>query len=141
MKDTVYKNIIENQLICKENKVLVGVSGGCDSVFLLNILNTLKTEIGFELIIVHINHLYRGKSAFDDEKFVKNQAEKLGLKFIAYRKNMDEFAKKSGISKEDAGRRIRYEFFNETMIKEKANSIAVAHNKDDYCSMFKWSLL
>ena len=131
MKDTVYKNIIENQLICKGDKVLVGVSGGYDSVFLLNILNTLKTEIGFELIIVHINHLYRGESAFDDEKFVKNQAEKLGLKFIAYRKNMDEFAKKSEISKEDAGRRIRYEFFNEALIKEKANSIAVAHNKDD----------
>lgn len=131
MKDTVYKNIIENQLICKGDKVLVGVSGGCDSIFLLNILNTLKTEIGFELIIVHINHLYRGESAFDDEEFVKNQAEKLGLKFIVYRKNMDEFAKKSGISKEDAGRRIRYEFFNEALIKEKANSIAVAHNKDD----------
>ena len=80
---------------------------------------------------VHINHLYRGKSAFDDEEFVKDQAEKLGLKFIVYRKNMNEFAKKMGISKEDAGRRIRYEFFNEALIKEKANSIAVAHNKDD----------
>ena len=86
MKDIVYKNIIENQLIYKGDKILVGVSGGCDSVFLLNILNALKTEIGFEIIIVHINHLYRGKSAFDDEEFVKDQAEKLGLKFILFQR-------------------------------------------------------
>ncbi len=122
----VRKTIEDNNLIEKNDIIIIGASGGPDSQFLVYALNALRKDLDFEIILAHLNHLHR-KEAIDDENLVRETAEKIGLKFIAKRASMDAYAKKLKISPEDAGRRLRYQFFREI----KGSKIAVAHNFDD----------
>ena len=117
-------------LISQGDKIVVGVSGGPDSISLVHLLIKYKEKFGCELVVCHINHLIRSDST-DDEKFVENYCQKNGIKFFAKRVDVETLAKENKLSVEDAGRRVRYEFFEEIASKEKANKIAIAHNKND----------
>lgn len=130
MEDRVLQTITEHNLINEGDTLIVGASGGPDSQFLIHILNNLRRELGFDMVLAHLNHLHR-KEAIDDEKLVKETAEKLGLKFYSRSSSMDDLAKKLKISSEDAGRRLRYEFFDDLASNFTDSKIAVAHNKDD----------
>lgn len=130
MEDRVLQTITEHKLINEGDTLIVGASGGPDSQFLIHILNNLRRELGFDMVLAHLNHLHR-KEAIEDEKLVKETAEKLGLKFYSRSSSMDDLAKKLKISSEDAGRRLRYEFFDELARNFSDSKIAVAHNKDD----------
>lgn len=130
MEDRVLQTITEHKLINEGDTLIVGASGGPDSQFLIHILNNLRRELGFDMVLAHLNHLHR-KEAIDDEKLVKETAEKLGLKFYSRSSSMDDLAKKLKISSEDAGRRLRYEFFDDLASNFTDSKIAVAHNKDD----------
>ena len=130
MEDRILKTIIDHKLIENGDSIIVGASGGPDSQFMIYILNELKSEIDFEIILAHLNHLHR-KEAKNDEDLVRKTAEELDLKFFSRARSMDDYAKKHGLSSEDAGRRLRYEFFNDLAKEYKNPKIAVAHNKDD----------
>lgn len=130
MEDRVLQTITEHDLINEGDTLIVGASGGPDSQFLIYILNNLRRELGFDMVLAHLNHLHR-KEAIEDEKLVKETAEKLGLKFYSRSRSMDDLAQKLKISSEDAGRRLRYEFFDELARNFSDSKIAVAHNKDD----------
>ena len=130
MEDRVLQTITEHNLINEGDTLIVGASGGPDSQFLIHILNNLRKELGFDMVLAHLNHLHR-KEAIEDEKLVKETAEKLGLKFYSRSRSMDDLAKKLKISSEDAGRRLRYEFFDDLASNFTDSKIAVAHNKDD----------
>ncbi|EEI85663.1 tRNA(Ile)-lysidine synthetase [Anaerococcus lactolyticus ATCC 51172] len=130
MEDRVYKTVVENNLLSEGDTVIVGASGGPDSQFLIHILDKLKNKLGIDIVLAHLNHLHR-KEASKDEDLVRQTAEKLGLKFYSRSRSMDELAKELKISSEDAGRRLRYEFFNDLSKKFPISKIAVAHNKDD----------
>ncbi|WP_311492632.1 tRNA lysidine(34) synthetase TilS, partial [uncultured Anaerococcus sp.] len=130
MEDRVYKTLVENELISRGDTVIVGASGGPDSQFLIHILNQFKDNLGFDLVLAHLNHLHR-KEAGLDEDLVRSTAERLGLKFYSRSKSMDEYARKLKTSAEDAGRRLRYEFFEDLAQKFPSSKIAVAHNMDD----------
>ncbi len=117
-------------LIKLGDKIVVGVSGGPDSISLLHLLVKYKEKFGIDIVVCHINHLIREDST-DDEKYVENYCEKNGIKFYTKRIDVENFAKENKLSVEDAGRRIRYEFFEEIKEKENANKIAIAHNKND----------
>lgn len=130
MEDRVYKTLVENKLIDEGDTVVVGASGGPDSQFLIYILNKFKEDLGFDLVLAHLNHLHR-KEASKDEDLVRSTAEKLGLKFYSRSRSMDDLAKELKMSPEDAGRRLRYEFFEDLAKKFPSSKIAVAHNKDD----------
>lgn len=130
MEDRVLKTIKDYRLIENGDTIIVGASGGPDSQFMIYILNNLKSQIDFEIILAHLNHLHR-KEAKNDEDLVRKTAEKLNLKFFSRARSMDDYAKKHGLSSEDAGRRLRYEFFNDLAGEYKNSKIAVAHNKDD----------
>lgn len=112
MEDRVYKTVVENNLLSEGDTVIVGASGGPDSQFLIHILDKLKNKLGIDIVLAHLNHLHR-KEASKDEDLVRQTAEKLGLKFYSRSRSMDELAKELKISSEDAGRRLRYEFFND----------------------------
>lgn len=127
--DDIRKTIIDNNLINENDLIIVGASGGPDSQFLVYALNELKNELKFDIILAHFNHLHR-KEAIEDEMLVKETAEKLSLRFITKSQSMDQFAKDMKISPEDAGRRLRYEFFR-SIEKDKNPKIAVAHTMDD----------
>lgn len=130
MEDRILKSIENYKLIENGDTIIVGASGGPDSQFMIYMLNSLKSQIDFEIILAHLNHLHR-KEAKNDEDLVRKTAEELNLKFFTRARSMDDYAKKLKLSSEDAGRCLRYEFFNDLAKEYKNPKIAVAHNKDD----------
>lgn len=130
MKEQVLENIQKYNLIESGDNVVLGLSGGPDSVALLYVLLDIK-EIDFNLHIAHVNHGVRGEEALRDENFVRNLAENLNIPYYGTRVNMEEYAKDKGISSEEAGRELRYGFFREITKNLGGGKIAVAHNKND----------
>ena len=119
------KNTIEKfNLLNKEDKVLVAVSGGPDSISLLNILH----ELGYNICTAHINHGIR-ENADNDERFVKEFCEIRNIHCFIKKVKLKEI--KSDMTTEELGRKIRYEFFDEIMKQENCTKIATAHNAND----------
>ena len=129
-------NLIENNDI-----IVVGFSGGPDSVFLVEMLKKLKNFINFKIYLVHINHLLRGEDADSDEKFSIEYAKKNNLEIFIKRIPVKEIAKEVGKTLEEVGREERYKFFSEIYEKVGANKIATAHNKDDQIETFLFRLI
>ncbi|MDO5650194.1 MAG: tRNA lysidine(34) synthetase TilS, partial [Gallicola sp.] len=125
------ETIIKHNLIDKNDHVLVGLSGGADSVCLLSLLMSLKDSYNIKVSAAHFNHGVRGDEALRDELFSKKLAESFGVEFISGHGDMNGYAKKHGISKEAAGRTLRRKFLRESMDKLGANKLALAHNEDD----------
>ncbi len=139
--DKAIKKIEEVSMINKGDKIILGCSGGPDSVFLLEVLLTLREEYNLEIILAHINHLYRGEEAKSDENFVKALGEKHQLEVYIKEENMEEYAKKNNLSLEEAGREIRYSFFREVMKITGGNKVALGHNLDDQIETFLFRLI
>ena len=132
MKDRVLKTIKKNRLIVNGDKIVLGVSGGPDSISMLNILRELKEEgtLQFNMVVAHINHMIR-EEAIEDEKYVEDYCKKNGIECYVKRINVIEYAQNNKIGTEEAGRKARYDFFDEIAQKTNANKIAIAHNKND----------
>jgi len=122
------QTIKKHQLINSGDKIIVGVSGGPDSVCLLHILQQLREEYKLDLIVAHVNYGYRGKEADKDEKYVKELAEEYKLACEVCKPTRSD-SKSSNL--EASAREIRYDFFQKLLEKEKADKIAVAHNQND----------
>lgn len=130
MIDAVLKTIEKYNLINSNDKIVLGVSGGPDSLFMLSALNNLKEKLHIELIVAHINHMIREEANLE-EQFVKEFCQKINVKFYSKRVEVEKYAKNNKIGLEEAGRKIRYQFFEEILKREGANKIAIAHNKND----------
>lgn len=132
MKDRVLKTIKNNKLILNGDKIVLGVSGGPDSISMLNILRELKEggTLQFSMVVAHINHMIR-EEAVEDEKYVEDYCKKNGIECYVKRINVIEYAQNNKIGIEEAGRKARYDFFDEIAQKTNANKIAIAHNKND----------
>ncbi len=130
--NTKVLNYINNNSMIRENdKVLVALSGGPDSVCLLHLLHSLKEELNIEIYAAHVNHLIRGEDAIADENYAGELCKSLDIKFFAKRIPVEEIAKEKGISTEMAGRDERYNFFDEIRSEIGINKIAIAHNAND----------
>lgn len=136
IKEKVKTVILENKLIENEDKIVVAVSGGPDSMCLIDLLYNLKEKlkleynIKYELVVAHVNHMIR-KESYDEKKYVEEFCKKRDIPFWYKEANVPEIAKEKHMSEETCGREIRYEFFEEVRKKEKASKIAVAHNLND----------
>ena len=131
MKEKVLNTIKKYNLIQDDDKIVLGVSGGPDSMSMLQILNEIKNEKNnFEIIVAHVNHQIR-EEAIDDEKYVEEYCIKNQIKYYIKRIDVKKYANNNKIGLEEAGRNLRYEFFEEILEKENANKIAIAHNKND----------
>ncbi len=128
--DKVKNTITENGLIKKGESVLVALSGGSDSVAMLHMLCSLSEEFGFKLSAAHINHKIR-LEADCDEDFVITYCKKLGIECFTKSIDVIDYAQKHSISTELAGRKVRYEFFDEVMRENSIDKLATAHNKND----------
>ena len=128
----VPKFIKENELIENGDKLILGVSGGPDSLCMLDLLYKMKQkkELNFEIIVAHVNHMIR-EEAESDENFVKEFCEKRNIEFISKKIDIKNIANTEKIGLEEAGRKQRYKFFNEILAKKMFNKIAIAHNKND----------
>lgn len=128
--DIVKRTISKYNLIEQGDKIVIGVSGGPDSIALLDILNKLKIEYNIQIIVAHINHMIREESE-QEAIYVKEMCEKYNVPFEYKKINIEKLAEEVKESSETVGRRIRYDFFKEILEKYNANKIAVAHNLDD----------
>lgn len=123
-----------NQLICPGDGVVVGLSGGPDSVFLLYALHTLQPRMGFTLRAVHVHHGIRGAEADRDEMFSEKLCAKLDIPFQAVHVAAPAYATQHGLSLEEAARILRYEALEaarQQLTQAPAAWIAVAHHLDD----------
>ena len=134
MKNKVLKTIKKYNLIENGDKLVLGVSGGPDSIAMLNILNDLRIEkdieLDFNIVVAHINHMIRDE-AIEDENFVKKFCEEKGIEFYSKSIDVKKLANTNKISTEEAGRNARYDFFDEILDYTNSNKIAIAHNKND----------
>ena len=131
----IKNTIIRENLIEKNDKILIGLSGGADSVFLFNVLYKLKDDFDFEIKTCHINHSYRD-AALRDEKFSRKISEEKNIQFFSKKVDMKQYSIDNSISLEDSGRILRYNCFKEILESEKLNKIAVAHHLDDQVETF-----
>jgi tRNA(Ile)-lysidine synthase len=140
--ETGVKHIISiDALIQSSDRILVGVSGGADSVGLLVILDQLKTQLGFQLFACHLNHQLRGPAAEEDERFVLDLAQRLNLPFYTERQDIPAIRSRRGGSVEEVARAVRYEFYLRAARHFSANKIALAHHRDDQCETILFNLL
>lgn len=130
MEDKILQTITKYNLIESGDKIVLGVSGGPDSVCMLVVLNKLKEKLRFNIVVAHINHGLR-ENAKIDEEYVLKLCETLGIKCFVCHANIKEEAKKQKRGLEETGRIIRYNFYDKVLEKEKANKIAIAHNSND----------
>lgn len=134
MKEKVLNTIKKYNLIESGDKLVLGVSGGPDSISMLNILNDIRNDknlhMEFDIIVAHVNHMIR-EEAKDDEKFVEDFCKKIGVPFYAKSIDVQKMANNNKIGTEEAGRNARYEFFDEILEKTNSNKIVIAHNKND----------
>ena len=107
----VKKTLIENNLVSKNDRVLIGLSGGADSVFLLYALKTLSKETGFEIGACHVEHGIRGSESLHDMEFSKKLCMELDIPFYARQFDVPAVSKKEKISIETAARNVRYSYF------------------------------
>lgn len=129
-----------NELLEQGDKVVVGVSGGADSVALLLVLNEIKAEFTLQLYAVHINHGIR-KEASHDADFSRKLCEQLEIPFSLFEANIPAMAKEQGKTEEEMGRIYRYQCFEEVRKKLTADKIAVAHHMDDQAETLLFHLV
>ena len=134
MKEKVLETIKKYNLIENGDKLVLGVSGGPDSISMLKILKDIRNDknlhMEFDIIVAHVNHMIR-EEAKDDENFVKDFCKKIDVPFYSKSIDVQKIANNNKIGTEEAGRNARYEFFDEILVKTNSNKIAIAHNKND----------
>jgi len=132
--------IKDNNLISENDRIILGVSGGADSVCLFLVLLEMKKIIPLELNVVHINHGIRGEEASEDSNFVEKLCSENGICCQVFKFDVTNIAKQRGISVEEAGRDVRYETFQKVAKEKNAGKIAVAHNLNDNAETILLSL-
>ena len=134
MKNKILGTIKKYNMIQNGEKVVLAVSGGPDSICMLDILNDIKNDLSidlkFEIIVAHVNHMIR-EEAEDDERYVKKYCEEKQIEFYSKSIDVKKIANNNKIGLEEAGRKERYNFFDEVLNKTNAQKIAIAHNKND----------
>ena len=133
LENKVLETIKKYQLIEKEDKLVIGVSGGPDSMALLHILLTLqeKEQIpSCTLLVAHVNHMLR-KEADEETAYVEEFCRLHQIPCFVKRAKVEELAQKAKMGTEEMGRNIRYQFFEEVRQKEKAQKIVTAHHAND----------
>lgn len=132
MLEKVLNTIKKFKLIENGDKLVLGVSGGPDSMAMLSVLSKIKSEelIKFDYVVAHINHGLR-ENAKIDEKYVQEYCEKNNIECFILHANIKETAEREKRGLEETGRIIRYDFFNQVKEEVNANKIAIAHNAND----------
>ena len=141
MKQKFVQYITEQALFAPGAHLVVGVSGGADSVCLLRLLCEIQEEWDLTLSVVHINHGIRGQEADEDAAYVAQLAKRWHLPFFLVEEDVPKLAREQGLSEEEAGRELRYREFESIRQSRGANGIAVAHHQEDQAETVLFQLL
>lgn len=131
MISIVLDNILKYNLISKGDNIVIGLSGGPDSMALLYCLYEIQKDLDFNIIAAHVNHGVRGEEALADQLFTEDICHRLNISYHTINVDMNKYGKDKGISSEEAGRELRYGFFRSLLKSSGGGKIAVAHNKND----------
>lgn len=131
IEEKVLETIQKYNMLSYKDRVVVGVSGGPDSLTLLHILLSLQERYSLSLYIVHFNHKLRGEEAEKDADFVRKLAKELSLPFLMEEGNLKGLVKEKKLTLEEAAREARYLFYCKAAEKFGAHKIALGHNADD----------
>lgn len=131
MIEHIIKTIEKYKLIERNQHIIVGFSGGADSLFLVEVLLEYRKRVPFFIHCCHVNHLLRGIEALHDEEFCRQFCLQYNLPFYAFRIDIQSYSRKDKLSLEEAGRKIRYDRFHRIANKWANSKIAVAHHADD----------
>ncbi len=129
--EQIRKDIIKHSLLQKGEGVVVGLSGGADSVCLLKVLSEFRNELELNIIAVHVHHGLRGREADEDQAFVEALCASWGIALKTFRVDLKRLCHEQGGSLEETGREVRYRLFREVMEETGANTVAVAHHRED----------
>lgn len=128
MINKIYELIKKYNMLSYGDTVICGLSGGADSVFLLNVLCSLRNQLHITVEALHINHCLRGSESNHDEQFCRELCKKLDIPFTAVSCDVRSYVEKNSLSCEESARILRYNIFSEY---SKNKKIATAHNADD----------
>lgn len=137
MLTTVINYIKDNKMINPGEKVVLGLSGGADSVCLLFVLLEYKKIADFSLKAVHINHMIRGEEAYRDEEFVVKLCSNYGIDCLVEHMDIPKISAETGLGLEEAARKERYSFFE----KMDTDKIVIAHHMDDLAETVLFNLV
>ena len=140
MYEKVKAYVEHYHMLAKNDKVIIGVSGGADSVCLLFILLKMSKETGIPLHCVHVHHGIRGADADRDEAFVRRMCAEEGITLTVHRENVPAYAREHGLTEEEAGREVRREVFERVLREQKGTKIALAHHMNDNAETVLWNL-
>lgn len=130
LEEKVLKTIKKFEQIQSGDTVIIGVSGGPDSICLLNILKNLQNQLGIKIVVAHINHKIR-EEADEETRYVEEFCKKIDVPCFVKYADIIKMAKENKCGTEEIGRAVRYEFFEEVLTKVNGNKIATAHNAND----------
>ena len=136
-REKVRQAIVRHEMIQPGDRVVVGLSGGVDSVCLFHVLASLRKELDFSLEVAHLNHMLRGADAEADMRFVEALCQREEIVCHTRSVSIGAMAKEQGVSVETCGREERYRFFHSL----HADKIAVAHHADDQAETMLMHLL
>ncbi len=132
LEQRVLDFIRQNHLVSSQQKLLVAVSGGPDSVCLLHILIKLQGELDIKLYVAHLNHQLRGAESEADARYVSDLASRLGIPATIDQRDVKAYQAEQRLSLEEAAREVRYTFLAQVATSAGANQVAVGHTLDDH---------
>lgn len=118
-------------MIKRGDRIVVGVSGGADSISLFLVMLELREKYNIGIVVVHVNHGIRGEDAKRDEEYVVRLCKEREIACVCVHQNVALLAREEKCSEEEMGRKVRYKAFYDVAKKYGCNKIAVAHNQND----------
>lgn len=141
MQKRVFEYIQEHQMIEDQDRVVVGVSGGADSVCLLHILLEVQKKISFQIGVVHVNHNLRGEEADADQMFVERLCREHRIEYEVFSFAVGDIAGRQKLTVEEAGRKVRYEAFADFSKRWQGTKTALAHHQNDVAETMIYNLV
>lgn len=141
MIEKVFKLIQQHKMIEKDDTVVVGLSGGADSICLLHILCEVRKQLRIKLIAIHVHHGLRGEFADRDATFAQKACAELDVDFELFIRDVQRIANENGLSLEEAGRKVRYEIFEEVASRQDQSKVAVAHHMNDQAETLLFNII
>ncbi len=133
--------ILTNGLVHRGDRILVAVSGGVDSVVLLDLLARERKHLNLTLVIAHMNHGMRGAESDGDEEFVRSLSDTIECPLVTYRENVAAISEREKTGIQETARRLRYTFFERAMQQHGCLAVATGHNADDNAETVLLNLL
>lgn len=139
--EKVEEFLVKEMYIDHTSRVLLAVSGGVDSIVLLDCMAVLSDKYKFGLFVAHYNHKLRGEASDKDEQFVKSVCQSYNIPFYSANGKVKQFAEKNSMSIETAARFLRYSYFERTVRTINGDFLATAHTADDSAETFLMNLI